>query len=240
MYIVLKTLSLCLLLLAMFTIALPQNHTKNSQRKSPVSMPRVICQGEKVPAGFVVVGYNVSAKCGSNSELVVKRPADTEIVCADSPIPDGFHAIGLKASLACTSADSNPLTNATLIERDGLVSTPQPLPSRKTITSTRTYPGDDENESPRPTQRHSGAKVVEHSAEESAPPIPSREEIEIAVRRSTVMIGMTMQDVSRAWGQSHTTDSLIEDDGPIHIWCYRRGKVYFRTGIVYKIVLLKG
>ena len=90
------------------------------------------------------------------------------------------------------------------------------------------------------TVRHSRAKVKEHSAEESEPPIPSREEIEIAVRRSTVMIGMTMQDVSRAWGQSHTTDSLIEDDGPIQIWGYRRGKVYFRAGIVYKIVLLKG
>ena len=134
MYIVLKTVPLCLLLLAMFTIALPQNHTKNSRRKSPISTPRVICQGEKVPAGFVVVGYNVSAKCGSNSELVLKQPADTEIVCADSPIPDGFHAVGLQASMACNTPDSNPLTNSTLIKRDGLVSNPQP-PQSHNISS---------------------------------------------------------------------------------------------------------
>jgi len=85
----------------------------------------------------------------------------------------------------------------------------------------------------------SGSRIERDSDIERAP-IPTREDIEIAVRRSTVIIGMTMQDVSRAWGKSHTTDSLVENDGLLHIWGYRRGKVYFRNGVVYKILLLKG
>jgi len=33
---------------------------------------------------------------------------------------------------------------------------------------------------------------------------------------------------------------LVDEDGMvIHIWHYSRGEVYFRNGLVYKIILLK-
>lgn len=68
---------------------------------------------------------------------------------------------------------------------------------------------------------------------------PSREEIEIAVRQGRVMIGMEMQDVSRAWGNSHANDTMIEQDGlATQRWVYSRGEVYFRNGVV-RTVLLK-
>jgi hypothetical protein len=67
----------------------------------------------------------------------------------------------------------------------------------------------------------------------------SLEEIDLAIRRSTVLLGMNMQDVSRAWGTSHTSDSSVEREELIYIWGYKRGKVYFRDGIVYKAILLK-
>lgn len=243
MKITLKCLSICILLSIATCVALAQNlDNKSTRPKSSVSTPRVICQGETIPKTLVVVGYKVSAKCGNRSELVLKRPGNNGVVCADSPIPDGFRALGLQGSVPCTTTDSNPLTNAILIESDNLVTAPQPLPDSRNATRTARTPDRDvdDEDIPRPTERQTRPKVEKSSSSESESPLPSREEIEIAVRRTTVMIGMTMQDVSRAWGKSHTTDSLIENDGLIHIWGYRRGKVYFRNGIVYRILLLKG
>lgn len=240
MKLVLKTVSLCLLLLVSDTVASAQNPTKNPRPKSSVSTSRVICLGGKVPEGFIIGGYKFSAECGAKPELVVRRPADTEVVCAASPLPDGFRVAGLQGSPACATPDSNPLTNAILIERDGLVSSPQSRPSpSKTSARARAYGDGDEYIPKRATRRDAGSGHM-NSDLESASQTPNREDIEIAVRRSTVIIGMAMQDVSRAWGKSHTTDSLVEDNALTHIWGYRRGKVYFRNGIVYKILLLKG
>lgn len=198
----LKCLSLCILLL-ITGMAVAQNPTSKSSRpKLSAPTPRVICQGETVPKTLVVVGYKVSAKCGSSAELVLKRPSDTEIICADSPIPEGFHVVDIQGSHACTTADSNPLTNAILVRTDNLVSTASTIPASRSATRTiRTYDRDSDDEDiPRSTEKQAHPKVEKNSGIESEAPSPTREEIEIAVRRTTVMIGMTMQDVSRAWG----------------------------------------
>lgn len=241
MKIVLKTVSLCLVILAVGTIAFAQNSTtKRPRPKASASTSRVICLDGKIPEGFIIAGYKLSASCGSKPELVVKRPADTEVVCAASPIPVGFRVVGLQGSPACATTDSNPLTNATLIERDSLVSTLRPHHgSSDTVARAPTDDDGDEDIPRRETRKDAGSRELS-SDSQSASQNPRREDIEIAVRRSTVIIGMEMQDVSRAWGKSHTTDSLIEDNALTHIWGYRRGKVYFRNGIVYKILLLKG
>jgi hypothetical protein len=69
---------------------------------------------------------------------------------------------------------------------------------------------------------------------------PTHEAIESAIGKSTVLIGMEMPDVSRAWAESHDDQKLVEENGQvIHIWSYSRGEVYFRNGLVYKVVLLK-
>jgi hypothetical protein len=36
--------------------------------------PHMVCRAEPVPKGYVVVGYNSSAKCGENSALVIRKP----------------------------------------------------------------------------------------------------------------------------------------------------------------------
>jgi hypothetical protein len=69
---------------------------------------------------------------------------------------------------------------------------------------------------------------------------PTREQIDVAIRQSKVIIGMDMKDVSRAWGGRYTNDILIENDQEIQLWRYSRGEVYFRSGVVYKVILLQG
>ena len=96
------------------------------------------------------------------------------------------------------------------------------------------------SQSPRRTKPTSDESNDPDTKTPGASSRPSRDEIEIAVRRTTVIPGMEMQDVSRAWGNPRTNDKIVEEDGLIHIWGYTMGKVYFRNGIVYKIELLKG
>jgi hypothetical protein len=195
--------------------------------------PRTVCKGQPVPRGFVIIGNKVSEKCGENSELVIKKPTDTEIVCDSSPIPEGYRVISQQGSAACLTPNSNPLTNALSIAREGVTALPQ-APTRSTTTTVyRSQP----TRKPNSTSDESNNAATESQSRSAR---PSREEIEIAVRRATVIIGMEMQDVSRAWGNPRTNDKLIEEDGLIHIWGYAMGRVYFRNGIVYKIELLKG
>jgi hypothetical protein len=93
--------------------------TKSTGRKLTISPTHIICNGESIPKGYVVVGYRSSAKCAENPELVIKKPAEVENVCDDSPIPEGYHVVSQQGSTACVKADSNPLTNALTIARDG-------------------------------------------------------------------------------------------------------------------------
>ena len=79
----------------------------------------------------------------------------------------------------------------------------------------------------------------EKKFDESVASAPTRQEIEVAIRQAKVLIGMDMKDVSKAWGDRHTNDSLVENDTVIQIWRYSNGEVYFRNGVVYKITLLK-
>lgn len=183
----------------------------------------------------MIVGYKSSAKCGENSELIVKKPADAEIVCDSSPVPEGYHVIGQQGSAACVTADSNPLTNALTILRNGAtVSTQTPT---QTMGSAATVYRSQPPRGAKPTSDESNDPDTKTLSSSSR---PSRDEIEIAVRRATVIIGMEMQDVSRAWENPRTNDKIVDEDGLTHIWGYTMGKVYFRNGIVYKIELLKG
>jgi hypothetical protein len=214
---------------------------------------------------MVIVAYKDNADCTSGRELLVKRPNVSETVCASSPVPDGYTVQSISGSTECREASQNPLTNALVITRaeEGLsassTTNSEPIyrrsTSRRQITASlsRDTSTDDEEPSTSTSRdvysasniRSQRTEELESTIErdshlEPASRIPRRENIEIAVRRSTVIIGMTMQDMSRAWGKSHTTGSLVEKDGLTHIWGYRRGEVHFRNGIVYKILLLKG
>jgi hypothetical protein len=225
-------ITLCAFGLLLTKVALGQKRSAKAAATKQANT--AACKGQLIPKGLVIVGYKSSAKCGENSEIIVKKPADAEIVCDTSPVPDGYHVISQQGSAACMTADSNPLTNALSIVRDGAaVSTQPPAQTAPPATVYRSQPS-----------RRAKATTDEPSEPDTKSPStssrPSRDEIEIAVRRATVIPGMEMQDVSRAWGNPRTNDKLVEEDGLIHIWGYRMGKVYFRNGIVYKIKLLKG
>jgi hypothetical protein len=222
---------ICLLIGFSYATATAQKrHTRNSESKK--TSPRVICKTASIPKGFVIVGYKPNSSCSDSLELVVRRPADTEIVCAESPVPDGYQLLSQQASDACALKNSNPLTNAVMIVRDG-TAVPQP---------TRIQESADENEQPKriSANRQTDQSTQANPEDKSAPKRPSRENIDIAIRKQTVLIGMEMQDVSRAWGSAHATDLFVEDRVRGFIWTYRRGKVYFNDGVVFRVTLLKG
>lgn len=92
------------------------------KRRTPLkaAQARSYCQGDKLPAGYVIVGMRQSQRCGSLPELEIKKPtAASEVMCDGSPIPDGYSMTGTTGSFACRGASPNPLTNALVIKRDG-------------------------------------------------------------------------------------------------------------------------
>jgi hypothetical protein len=249
-------------LLNSFSLA---QQTSIRKTRKPTAPPKTVCSVAAVPKGMVIVGYKDNADCPSSRGLLVKRPDASETVCANSPMPDGYSVQSISGSIDCREASPNLLTNALVITRIGddlsasSTTNSEPIYGRatsrreKTVSHSRGASTDEEEASSpslrpvdsagniRSQRTEKTESTIERDSDlEPASRIPSRADIEIAVRRSTVIIGMTMQDVSRAWGKSHTTDSLVEEDGLTHIWGYSRGKVYFRNGVVFKIFLLKG
>jgi len=206
-----------------------------------------VCANSPMPAGYIVQSITGSIECREASgnpltnALVITRGGQnfsTSAMTNSEPIysrSTSRREITVSVSRGTSTDDEEPPTSP--IEERAAISTnaAQPSNSQNSKTSRPVYgAGNIRSQGQRTEQSESTIDL------EPVSPIPSRDNIEIAVRRSTVIIGMTMQDVSRAWGKSHTTDSLVENDGLIHIWGYRLGKVYFRNGLVYQILLLKG
>lgn len=226
-------ITLCAFVLLLSNVALGQKRISKTATTKQANSPA--CKGQSIPKGFVIVGYKSSAKCGENSELIIKKPDDIEIVCDTSPVPEGYHVLTQQGSAACETKDSNSLTNALSILREGAVVTVQ-NPSHNMGSTAAVY----RTQASRSAKPPSDESDTPDTKTSTSSPRPSRDEIEIAVRRATVIIGMEMQDVSRAWGTPRTNDKLVEEDGLLQIWGYAMGKVYFRNGIVYKIAALKG
>jgi len=56
---------------------------------------RLICCGNAVPDGWVVVGSHHSPACdgeGANA-WVIKEPSRREVVVAESPVPEGYRQV---------------------------------------------------------------------------------------------------------------------------------------------------
>jgi hypothetical protein len=84
---------------------------KNAVRKSATSAS-VLCEGDLIPRGYVIVGYKSSTTCGAKSEVVIKKPEEAEIVCSGSPIPDGYHVANQMSSADCLVRGAAPFANA--------------------------------------------------------------------------------------------------------------------------------
>jgi hypothetical protein len=85
---------------------------KNAARKSATIGPSILCEGDSIPRGYVIVGYKSSTRCGAKSEVVIKKPEEAEIVCNGSPIPDGYHVANQMSSTDCLVKGTTPFTSA--------------------------------------------------------------------------------------------------------------------------------
>lgn len=182
---------------------------------------------------MVIVGYKDNAVCETGSELLVKRPTDSETVCANSPVPEGYSVHNIIGSVECKDASPNPLTNAVVITRGG----------RDGSTSIAPTPSDT-----RPSSgREITIKVTTGSSREQAPvksPLEERAEklnaeakIENAASRGEIVAGMTMAQVLKAWGSPQSRrNTTTSRSGTDSTWTYyRKGQsvdLYFKDGIL--------
>ena len=117
-----KFVAMSALLLLVSSVSLGQKRsTSGVSTKPSASTPRIICKWQPVPKGFVVVAYKVSARCGENPQLVIKKPAEAEIVCVGSPIPDGYHIANRFTSTDCIAEGSNSSSDAVSIVSNGAI-----------------------------------------------------------------------------------------------------------------------
>ena len=118
---VIRITLLCTLAFTTSTASLAQRRRANAGRKVPATASRILCQGDAIPKGYVIVGYKPSPKCGDRSQLVIKKPDEAEIVCNGSPIPDGYHIANQLSSADCLGRGTTPSTNALSIVSNGVI-----------------------------------------------------------------------------------------------------------------------
>lgn len=120
---------LCTLVFTTSTASFAQKRGANTGRKAPAKASQILCQGDPIPKGYVVVGYKSSAKCGEKSQVIIKKPDAAEIVCNGSPIPDGYHVANQMSSPDCLAKGTNASTNALSIVSDGPIGSEGPTAS---------------------------------------------------------------------------------------------------------------
>lgn len=242
---IVRTSLLLLVCLSVLPIYAQKRASKPKTKAVSVTDPRTICQGEAVPKGFVVVEAQRSSRC---VELTIKKPAASEVVCDGSPIPDGYSVIKQDGTRRCSAVSPNPLTNALVISNGDTTITPSAKARARTSDEDEeiiepsirvTVSRNEQSEGPKSVLEKRALEAQRQAREAAANLGPSGAEIETAIRRSTVILGMQPQDVDRAWGSSHTNDNLYENGLQITIWSYKRGEVHFRNGVVYSVSLLK-
>jgi hypothetical protein len=120
-----KPLRVILLLTLLFTTStasLSQRRAANkSARKVANTAPQILCAGDAIPRGSVIVGYKSSAKCGDKSQLIIRKPDAADIICSGSPIPDGFHVANQMFSADCVARGAGDSANALSIVSNGFI-----------------------------------------------------------------------------------------------------------------------
>lgn len=119
---VMQIILLCTLAATASTASLAQKRgANNARRKAPAVVPQILCQGDSIPKGYVVVGYKSSPRCGEHAQLVIRKPDEADIVCAGSPIPDGFRVANQLFSTDCAGRGTSPSSNALSIVSTRLI-----------------------------------------------------------------------------------------------------------------------
>jgi hypothetical protein len=115
-----RTILLFTLVFTASTASLAQRRgANNAGRKVAGTAPQILCQGDPIPKGNVIVGYKSSPKCGGKSQVIYKKPDEAEIVCSGSPIPEGYHVANQMSSADCVVKGTSDSANAQSIVSDG-------------------------------------------------------------------------------------------------------------------------
>jgi hypothetical protein len=232
-----NVIHICALVLLLSSFASGQNRsTKGAASKQAIAAPGITCKGQPVAKGLVIVGYKSSAKCGQNSELIIKKPTDTEIVCDTSPVPEGYHVISQQGSAGCVTTDSNPLTNALSIARDGYDVSSQSGPS------SLAHKDDAIVVNPR-IEREKTKTIIQQRADQENADARRYVAVNEAIREHRIIVGMTKNEVLKSWGPPN--DDIAEASNGSNTkadWYYRRGKqlvkVRFEDDILSSFVWL--
>ena len=96
--------------------SLPEAHLALLKTVTPASTV-IICKGQAIRPGFVIVGQTTNFGCSSNRDnaWIIKRPGQQETVCKVSPIPAGYVIVGQTTNFGCSSN----LDNAWIIKLPG-------------------------------------------------------------------------------------------------------------------------
>ncbi len=233
---VMNIIALCALVFLVTSLAPGQKRsTKGAASKQGTAVPRIVCQGQSVPKGFVIAGYRSSAQCGENSELVIKKPTEVEVVCNSSPIPDGYQLISQQFSPTCNTRDSNILNNALKIAQDGSGASSQTTVNRVNRVESVRQPrvvvqvgrGAEVEDERKPKS------VVEHRAAEEQ----KKTEMELAILHHQIKVGMTIDQVLASWGLPSNTENVTRSgSGTSSTWYYRKNnervRLEFDNGIL--------
>jgi hypothetical protein len=78
----------------------------------PATASVVICKGQQIPSGYVIVAEGSSISCPGNfpNTWTIKQPALTETVCSVSPVPNGYVVVGTGSSISCPGNFPNTKT----------------------------------------------------------------------------------------------------------------------------------
>ena len=122
---VIRITLLCALAFSASSASFAQKRATNKASRK-VAAPQILCEGDAIPKGHVVVGHKMSAKCGDKPQLITRKPDGAEIVCSGSPIPDGYRVANELSSTDCMARGTS---NALSIVSNDLVGYESSTPS---------------------------------------------------------------------------------------------------------------
>lgn len=94
-----------------------------------------ICQGQPIPAGFVIVGSGVNGSCPNSKTWLIRKPLNPDEVCQNSPIPDGYVIVGSGVNGSCPNSQTWKIKQPGVREE---VDHSSPIPAGYAITGSRT------------------------------------------------------------------------------------------------------
>lgn len=141
-------------------------------------------------------------------------------ICKSEKVPAGYKIVGETNDARCPEGAWLIRTRdaQAIVTTEARKAAPKVAIQR---VATRTNDEDEE------AVRNARASIVQAKR-----PGLSNREAEDAIRRRTVLFGMTERDAVRAWGRPIRVNTDIMEGRTTRQWVYRRGYLYFTNGIL--------